>query len=280
MAGRKLGPPEPIGESTFNGWETIPIQSKRIKIMRGSGRQYSMTVSVVLGNKNGSIGFAEAHANEQHVAFKKAQQRAVSHIITVPICNGHTVYHDFHCQFGNTELLVSPKPKGYGLKCHRVVKAMCEVIGITDLWVKHDGGQFPQNIAKAFFMGLLQQKNYQQLAEEKGLYVVEMRKDTNYYPKVVGIPSTVRTQKEIEPFEDLDFKTHCLQGRILKKWKKLQHKWYGGPTWGGHLKRAEKRRNHDNIRYASMLKYGEVRSFLTDKYPECIPPPAPEKREK
>lgn len=47
--------------------------------------------------------------------------------------------------------------EGYGLVCHRAIKACCEAIGIKDIHVKVEGSMNLQHIIKAFFIGLLQQ---------------------------------------------------------------------------------------------------------------------------
>lgn len=65
--------------------------------------------------------------------------------------------HDFFTQFGSTKIFVTQKPKGYGLKCHRVIRTCCEAIGITDLHAKIEGSKNPTYVVKAFFIGLLQQ---------------------------------------------------------------------------------------------------------------------------
>lgn len=46
----------------------------------------------------------------------------------VELCDGHTVFHDFFCQFGKTKIFVQKKPEEYGLICHRAIKTICEVI--------------------------------------------------------------------------------------------------------------------------------------------------------
>lgn len=59
------------------------------------------------------------------------------------------------------------QPKGYGLKCHRVIRACCEAIGITDLYAKVEGSTNIPNLVKAFFVGLLQQ-----VCSSKRFYVI------------------------------------------------------------------------------------------------------------
>lgn len=68
-----------------------------------------------------------------------------------------SVLHDFFTQLGKTKIFVTKKHEGYGLVCHRAVKACCEAIGIKDMHAKVEGAKNLQHIIKAFFIGLLQQ---------------------------------------------------------------------------------------------------------------------------
>lgn len=69
------------------------------------------------------------------------------------------VFHDFFTAFGKTKIYVHKKNEGYGLKCHRAIKEICQAIGIKDLRAKLEGSNNLQHIVKAFFIGLLQQVN-------------------------------------------------------------------------------------------------------------------------
>lgn len=73
------------------------------------------------------------------------------------MCDFVSVSHDFFTQFGNTKIFVKKMHEGYGLVCHRAIKACCEAIGIKDIHAKVEGSINLQNIIKAFFIGLLQQ---------------------------------------------------------------------------------------------------------------------------
>lgn len=48
-------------------------------------------------------------------------------------------------------------PKDTGLLCHRVIKAICEAIGIKDLYAKVEGSKNVTHVIKAFFLGLIKQ---------------------------------------------------------------------------------------------------------------------------
>lgn len=68
-----------------------------------------------------------------------------------------SVMHDFFTRFANTKIYVWKKPKGYGLRCHRVIRSICEMVGIKDLYAKTEGGDAIYNIVQAFLLGLLRQ---------------------------------------------------------------------------------------------------------------------------
>lgn len=68
---------------------------------------------------------------------------------------------------------------------NRVIRAICEMVGIKDLYVQVEGAtQNVQHLTKAFMLGLLRQKTHQALADEKQLHLVEMRAENDYFPRV------------------------------------------------------------------------------------------------
>jgi len=77
--------------------------------------------------------------------------------LNVALCDFVLVLHDFFTQFGDTKIFVKKMHEGYGLVCHRAIKACCEAIGIKDIYAKVEGSTNLQHIIKAFFIGLLQQ---------------------------------------------------------------------------------------------------------------------------
>lgn len=112
------------------------------------------------------------------------------------------------------------------------------------------------------------QRTHQQLAEEKKLHLVEYRSENEYYPKVVASPKEVRTKEEISKDETLDFTQYVMNDRIILKKKKFPRFYETMPHYQTYLKKYEKYRNHEKIRLNLKTEYGEIKSFLTDKYPE------------
>lgn len=272
MPGRSIGPPDPVAGDTFDGFDTKVLEMKTVVVMTGNlGRTRRQSVFAVTGNGNGLAGFALGKALEGRAALRKAKNRAGQKLIHIPLCDGHTVNHDFFCQFGITKIYVTKKPEGYGLKCHRVIKIICEVLGIRDLHAKVEGAMNVQHITKAFFLGLLQQKTHQQLAEEKQLHVVEFRNENGNFPRILASPQQCRKPHEIKSDEILDFTQYVLNDRIIYRKKKNPPFYAKYKSYENYLLRMEHRRNHDKIRMNMLINHGELKSFLTDKYPECKP---------
>lgn len=272
MPGRSIGPPDTIDDESFENFDTRVLEMKTVIVMKGNlGRKRRQSVFVVTGNSGGSAGFALAKSLDARAAMRKAKNRAAQKLMYIELCDGHTVFHDFFCQFGLTKIYVSKKPEGYGLVCHRAIKTVCEVLGIRDMHAKVEGPTNVQHITKAFFLGLLQQKTHQQIAEEKGLHLVELRKENDNFPRIVASPTQCRSAAEIPTDEILDFTQYSLGGRIIYRKKKFEPFFTKERSWEIRCRRDEKVRNHDKVMLDMLIEHGELRSFLTDQYPECRP---------
>jgi len=273
VPGRSLGPPDPVGEDNFEGFDTKVIEFKTVCNMKGNlGRKRRMSAFVVTGNGNGLAGFATGKARDGSAVLRKAKNRAGQKLMHIEICEGHGIFHDFYCQFGKTKIFVQKKPEGYGLVCHRVIKSICEMVGIKDIYAKCEGSPTVQHVVKAFFLGLLSQKSYQQLAESKGLHLVEMKKANGGFPTVVASPTVCRNEDDIKYNEVMDYTQFAMDGKLALKKKKFPKFYEKSWGWQVHLKHKEKRRNHFDIKKRLLVEHGEIRSFLTDKYPEARPP--------
>nr|CAG4637008.1 EOG090X0689 [Ceriodaphnia reticulata] len=268
LPGRSVGPPDPVGEDNFEGFDTIVLEFKTVCNMKGNlGRTRRTSAFVVTGNSNGLAGFALGKALLGTAALRKAKNRAVQKLMYVERYKEHTVLHDFYSAFGKTRIFVQKKPEGYGLVCHRVIREICKAVGIKDIYAKVEGStKNIQHVAKAFMVGLLQQKTYEKIAEETKLHVVEFRKERDNFPLVLASPSQVKTTKAIN---DMDFNLHLNDGKVASKQKKKPLFYQSYPSWQVHLSKTERFRNQEKVRVDLLVEHGEVRSFLADKYPEC-----------
>ncbi|KAK9295800.1 hypothetical protein QLX08_010009 [Tetragonisca angustula] len=271
--GRTIGPPDPVDGDTFDGFESWILYAKPISVMTSTmGRSKRVRSMVITGNRKGLAGFATVTGREFKPSLNLAKNRAGLRLMYIERYNDHTVLHDFFSQFGKTKVFVQQKQKGYGLKCHRVIRTCCEAIGIKDLHAKVEGSTNILTIVKAFFAGLLRQKTFEEMANEKKLHLVEMRKENNYFPTVVASPPVARTSKEIPRNEILDFKQYVMNGKVALEKKRRDSPFSKLPSWQFHLRKQERLRNQDDVVIRLRAEYGDVCSFHAEKYPEARAP--------
>ena len=89
--------------------------------------------------------------------MKLAKTHASQKLLYIDRYEDRTLFHDFYEEYYYTKVYAEKKPQGYGLVCHRIIKKICELIGIKDIYVKVEGSRNPQNMSKAFISGLLNQ---------------------------------------------------------------------------------------------------------------------------
>lgn len=113
------------------------------------------------------------------------------------------------------------------------------------------------------------QKTPEEMAEEKKLHLVEICKENNYFPTVVASPKECRTADEIPKNEILDFTQYCYDGKVVLKKKKRPPFYAQYKSYEIYLKKFQKNRNQQEVRDHLRAEYGQIQSFLFEKYPEC-----------
>ncbi|XP_064601858.1 small ribosomal subunit protein uS5m-like isoform X2 [Liolophura sinensis] len=243
--GMSMGPPDPVDDYVFEGFDSRILEFKMVTNMTGNlGRRMRFSVFIVVGNKNGLAGYALAKASNAKVAIRKAKNMAGQKLSYIQRYDGHTVYHNFYTKEDKTAIFVNKREKGYGLRCHRALKTICEVVGITDMYAKAEGSKSNiQNLTKAFFKGLRNQETHQELADRLKLHVIESSPSRNNMPVVVASPSDGQTRDQVLPEEDLNFDRLYYDGKV-QYIKPEKPKFYERlPSWKWKLKELTRRRN-------------------------------------
>jgi len=282
--GKKFAPPlEPNSAIKYDGFECVLLEMKQVSHMTGNfGRLRSFSTIMLTGNKKGIAGFTltKTPTNRGPAMFQQAANRAGLRLMEIDLYEGRTVYHDFWTQFSHTRIFVKQKPIGHGVVAHRVIKSACELIGIKDLEAVVEGSHNPNSMIKAFFLGLLRQKTHQTLADYKGLHLLELRGENDFFPKVVASPTNgqVRTKSDILPNETLDFETICYDGNLphikpdflkgdISKMSEEQRARL--PGWQIRIRKIRAMNHRYEQRIQMLADYGRLESHLTEIFPEC-----------
>ncbi len=128
--------------------------SRVSKTVKG-GRRMSFSALVVVGDKQGSVGYGLGKAAEVPEAVRKAVAQARKSLINVPM-QKETIPFVVNTKYGASRLLLSPAKEGSGIVAGSSVRAVAELAGIPNLMAKIQGSRNPHNVIKAVFKGLQQ----------------------------------------------------------------------------------------------------------------------------
>lgn len=117
------------------------------KVVKG-GRRFRFNALVVVGNKNGLVGFGLGKAKEVPDAIKKAIDDAFKNIIQVNI-RGTTIAHDIEHKYNASKILLKPASEGTGVIAGGSARPVIELAGIKDILTKSLGSNNPYNVVRA-----------------------------------------------------------------------------------------------------------------------------------
>jgi small subunit ribosomal protein S5 len=149
------------------------------KVVKG-GKNFGFAALVVVGDKKGRVGFGHGKAREVPEAIRKATDEAKKTMIRVPLREGRTLHHDGAGRWGAGKVMLRAAPAGTGLIAGGPMRAVLEVLGVSDVVAKSKGSSNPYNMVRATFDALKAQTSPRQVANRRGLKVADIvgrRKD-------------------------------------------------------------------------------------------------------
>ena len=137
------------------------------KVVKG-GRRMRFNALVVVGDKNGYVGFGTGKAKEVPEAIKKAVQDAKKNLIKVPIIDGRTIPHVIIGTHGAGKVFLKPASAGTGVIAGGPVRAVLELAGVHDILSKSQGSNTPINMVRATINALEELKTVESVAKLRG----------------------------------------------------------------------------------------------------------------
>jgi small subunit ribosomal protein S5 len=158
------------GDEADGRFEERVVKINRCATVVKGGRRFSFSALVVVGDREGQVGYGFGKANEVPPSVEKARKDAKRSMARVSR-NGTTIPHRVIGRFRSSQVILLPASEGTGVIAGATVRAVVECAGITNILTKAHGSNNPLNIVKATMDALKKLRNRDQVARMRGVEI-------------------------------------------------------------------------------------------------------------
>ena len=152
--------------------EKMVAVNRVTKVVKG-GRVLGFAALVVVGDGDGRVGMGKGKAREVPVSVQKAMEEARRGMFKVSLKNG-TLHHAVTGRHGAAVVLMQPASEGTGIIAGGPMRAVFEVMGVTNVLAKCFGSTNPYNVVRATLQGLKSMNTPAEIAAKRGKSVDEI----------------------------------------------------------------------------------------------------------
>ena len=157
-------------EKSTDGLREKMIAINRVtKVVKG-GRILGFAALTVVGDGNGAVGMGKGKAKEVPVAVQKAMESARRKMIRVSLKNG-TLHHAVEGRHGATKVFMQPAAEGTGIIAGGPMRAVFDVVGVTNVLAKCHGSTNPYNLVRATLNALEATSTASEIAAKRGMTI-------------------------------------------------------------------------------------------------------------
>jgi small subunit ribosomal protein S5 len=152
--------------------EKMVAVNRVTKVVKG-GRILGFAALAVVGDGDGGIGMGKGKAREVPVAVQKAMEQARRQMVKVGLNNG-TLHHSIIGRHGAAKVYMQPASEGTGIIAGGPMRAVFEVMGVTNVLAKCLGSTNPYNVVRATLHALQAMNRPSEVAAKRGKTVEEI----------------------------------------------------------------------------------------------------------
>jgi small subunit ribosomal protein S5 len=152
--------------------EKMVAVNRVTKVVKG-GRILGFAALTVVGDGDGAVGMGKGKAREVPVAVQKSLEEARRRMIRIRLKNG-TLQHAIVGRHGASKVIMQPASEGTGIIAGGPMRAVFEVMGVTNVLAKCLGSTNPYNVVRATLDGLKRMNTPADIAAKRGKTVEEL----------------------------------------------------------------------------------------------------------
>ncbi|MCU0623764.1 MAG: 30S ribosomal protein S5 [Gemmatimonadaceae bacterium] len=152
--------------------EKMVAVNRVTKVVKG-GRILGFAALTVVGDGDGRVGMGKGKAREVPVAVQKAMDEARRKMVKISLKNG-TLQHAVMGEHGAAKVYMQPASEGTGIIAGGPMRAIFEVMGVTNILAKCIGSTNPYNMVRATLNGLASMHTPAEIAAKRGKTVEEI----------------------------------------------------------------------------------------------------------
>jgi len=153
--------------------EQLVALNRVSKTVKG-GRISRFAALMVVGDGNGHVGVGLGKAAEVPEAIRKGIEDAKKNMITVSL-KGNTIPHEVTGIYGAGKVLLKPAGPGTGIIAGGKVRAVLELVGISNIRAKCLRSNNPTNVVKATIAGLEALRTVEEVAKTRDITVDQVK---------------------------------------------------------------------------------------------------------
>lgn len=128
-------PPRKFAERPKPEFDQKILSIRRVTRVMAGGRRFSFSVSMLIGDRKGSVGVGLGKSNDTTLAITKAVASAKKNMVKIDTTKEMSIAHDVQAKYKASEILITPN-KGKGLVAGGAVRDILNLAGMKNVSAK------------------------------------------------------------------------------------------------------------------------------------------------
>lgn len=113
-------------------YEQKVLDIARVTRVTKGGKRFTFRTAIVIGNKNGKVGFGIGKGHDVAQSVDKAFKQAQKYLVNVVFKDG-TIPHRVEAKFNSAVVFLKPSSKGSGVRAGGPMRVIAKLAGIQDV---------------------------------------------------------------------------------------------------------------------------------------------------